>query len=299
MVTGVLFSLAFSLNALSMSWFATGMGRPSDIFRFETGPRVVIAVLSAGLILWSGWIEVYPILLALGTVGGVLAYNRRILGRLIPLGLGARSWSERLRHFLPAWGVEVVGSSYSSIPVPLSGGLLGASQTAPYVSADRVYRYGLFVVHALGNALQSWVLEQDSRRRHVIAIALHGILGVVGGGFLAIAGRDLSRFLFGDTVAPQEGIFVPLAIAFLSTSCSTPLMRNILIPRGKQRALLRLILAAGLSGITIMTCGGLLLHSIYGIVYGLAFSESALLLGACLLCIGATPAGRQFAREDV
>lgn len=289
LVIGALFALAFSVNALSMSWFATGMGSPSHIFVFETGPRVLISLISALLILLTGNIALYPVLLAIGTVAGVLAYNMKICGRILPRGAGARSVRSRLLHFSSAWGVEVVGSSYSSIPVPLSGGILGATQTAPYVSADRVYRYGLFVVHALANALQSWVLEREDRRRQVAAIVLHSLLGISGAVFLMVFGRSLSRALFGESVTPDESIFIPLAIAFFSTSCSTPLMRNMLIPRGKQKELLRMVLISGACGVLVMIAGGFTFRTIHGIVYGLALSETIMLVGAAVLCRGTRP----------
>jgi O-antigen/teichoic acid export membrane protein len=284
-VEGLLFAAAFAVGGLSMSWYATGIGRPRDILMFEAGPRVLASLIAAVLIGATGLIWVYPVLLGIVTLGGVAAYNwalcrRPLPPRDLPSGLMAS-----VKHYAAGWGVEIVGSGYSSIPVPLAGGLAGSAATAPYVSADRVYRYGFVVVNALGSALQSWVLERDSRRRQATALGLHILVGVCGAVFLIVAGRWLAILLFGSAVAPPEALFLPLALAFLATCTATPLMRNILIPRGFQRQLLQALALTGVCGVLAMVVIGITTKSVLGIASGLAFSEVAMLTWVTVLVV--------------
>ena len=161
-IDAALMAVAITLGGLTSSWYLIGLGTPLPLIGFELLPRAVatglggIAVVLGG----SALVWMYPVLLIVAILGGVVGYARRV----VPLGALLTGWRDAMRfgrRQLSAAGTEVVSGAYTALAVSIV--TLGAStaQAGVYVSGDKLWRMGQTVVGAQGNALQGWVVEDD------------------------------------------------------------------------------------------------------------------------------------------
>ena len=172
-----------------------------------------------------------------------------------------------------------MGAAYAGAPLPIAQSL-GLNGAAYLASTDRLYRYVLFPVTGLANALQEWVLRTSGSRRRssqMLAIELHLLLGIVGGTCLVALGPIVGSWLFGNRVAPTHAICIGYGIAFLCVAVATPLVRNVLVPDGKTGLLLFASLSSGLFGVVLMVIFGLRWGAA-GVSGSLAFADFAFLL---------------------
>jgi PST family polysaccharide transporter len=275
---------ATSLLGMSPSWFGIGVGDPWLLFWYDTLPRVLAAVAGAGLVAATGWISLYPMLLAVSVAVSLGAFRRRVTP-------GARDtvpWppgpaAGELRHHLGTAGINLTATAYASTPVPVATVAFRPDVSSPFASADAAYRLGLFSVVAMGNAFQGWTLEGDlSRRerqgRHRSAILAHLVLGMVGGLLFAALGPWATGFVFGADVAAPRDVCVWYGVAFLFLSLSTPPIRNLLIPSGRVRLVLGWTLGSAVVGLVLMV-GAAVAGWSAGVAAGMALSEAVLLAG--------------------
>lgn len=283
-VDSIMISVAFALGGLSPQWYCIGIGKATLLGLYDTLPRAVATVLSLPLVLMTNRVWPYPSMIILATIASLVAFQKRFRNS------GARPDMSLRRSVSEIWSTaaaalaSLVGSAYSYAPVPIATAFLLPEVSSSFASADQLYRYLLFSVVTLGNALQGWVLEipdESGLRRQKAAIILHMMLGVGGGVFLSLFGRWLSGVFFGEAVASDITTSVWYGLSFFCISASTPFLRNVLIPSG--RAKLVLVFSS------ISACVGLLamaLSAIHGnasgIAAGLALSEFALACGAAL-----------------
>ena len=174
-------AVATSLLGLSPSWFGIGVGDPWLLFWYDTMPRVVAAVLGAGVVWATGFVWTYPVLLALSVAVSLVAFRRRVVAGVSgtsPFPV-SRSGGE-LRTHLGTAGINLAATAYASTPVPIVTVAFRPEVSSPFASADAAYRLGLFTVTAMGNAFQGWTLE-GSRRRAAVA-APYGVRGAPGAG---------------------------------------------------------------------------------------------------------------------
>ncbi|WP_201423176.1 hypothetical protein, partial [Xanthomonas perforans] len=86
--------------------------------------------------------------------------------------------------------------------MPITQGLVGTQAAAELTSADKLYRVGLTAILIVGNTLQKWVLEaaweQGRTRRHLVALALHFVVGIVGLLVLVLLGPWLTAAFLGS-----------------------------------------------------------------------------------------------------
>lgn len=175
---------------------------------------------------------------------------------------------------------NLIGVAYAYAPVPLATAFLSNMASSHFASGDQLYRYALFAVTALGNALQGWTLESQGssgHRRQVAALLLHLALGVIGAVALVILGPWATALLFGQELAAPWAVTAWYGLAFAFITMSTPLLRNLLIPAGRKR---RVLIATGLSavgGLALMVGAGLM-GSAPGIAAGMAVSEALLII---------------------
>ena len=275
-------AVATSLLGLSPSWFGIGVGDPWLLFWYDTVPRVVAAVLGAGVVWATGFVWTYPVLLALSVAVSLVAFRRRVVAGVdgtSPFPV-SRSGGE-LRTHLGTAGINLAATAYASTPVPIVTVAFRPDVSSPFASADAAYRLGLFTVTAMGNAFQGWTLEGSGgqrRSRHRTAFGAHLVLGVVGGLLFAALGPWVTGFVFGPDVAAPRDVCVWYGVAFLFLSVSTPPIRNLLVPAGRVRLVLGWTLGSAVVGLVLMI-GAAVAGWSAGVAAGMAVSEAVLLAG--------------------
>ncbi|SIS16249.1 hypothetical protein [Microbacterium sp. RURRCA19A] len=229
-----LMCVAAAMSGLSMTWYAIGVGRARLITGFEVFPRMLSLAVGAGLVAVTREPSWYPAAIVGGIVVALTVFHRRYFSWSIPPWPGATALRAAVRTSAPGAGVLMLAGVRSAAPVPAAT-LVGATGSVAFLaSADRLYRYSLFSVSALGDALQNWVLERGGRgRRQRVALVLHGALGVGGALGLAVLGPWTTGVLWGAHVASPPDFFRGYAVAFFFVSVGTPLVRNILVPRAR------------------------------------------------------------------
>jgi O-antigen/teichoic acid export membrane protein len=280
---------ASALTGFSPAWFGIGIGQPRILVIFDTLPRFLAALLSAPLILATGQVWIYGVLSVVATIGALIGFQRRFgeKGSWLP-----KSPVAAYRELLPqagTAGVNLTGSAYASSPVPVATATVPtAADTAGFASADSIYRLGLFSIVALGNTFQGWTLEHDApnpSRRHAIALSAHILLGVFGGLVLALLCPWISSVMFGEGVKADHLTSLFYGLSFLFLSASTPFIRNVLIPAGRQNTVLRWTAVSAVIGISLMVIAGLS-SNVPGVALGMAVSEAVLFVGLLIPATG-------------
>lgn len=280
--------LATGLTGLTMSWYAVGTGRAQMVLWFEAIPMAVFTAASAAIMSATGQLVAYPLMMIVGVLVGLGALHMHLFGRVVPpvhvAGVG-RSF----RQNLPLASADGLGGSYTTAPVPIAQGVVGTQAAAELTSADKLYRVGLTAILIVGNTLQKWVLEatweQGRTRRHVVALALHLVVGVIGLLVLVLLGPWLTAAFLGQAVAPPPAMFPAYGVTYLIISMTTPLIRNILVPANRNRIVLIAIVSSAGVGLPAMFVLGATLGAT-AIVWGLAVSEIVVLTIVGIAALG-------------
>lgn len=284
---------ATALTGFSPAWYGIGTGQPRILAVYDTLPRFFAAVISAPLIVATGQVWTYGAVSVLTTILALTAFQKRFgeAHTWMPKNLG-----NVIREIVPhagTAGISLTGSAYASSPVPIATATVpSASATAGLASADAIYRLGLFSVVALGNTFQGWTLEHDAadpRRRHIIALTAHAMLGVAGGAFLGLFGPWVSGVMFGEAVRADTLTCVYYGISFFFLSASTPLIRNILIPSRRQKSVLLWTGISAVTGILLMIVAGTM-SNVPAVALGMAVSEALLFVGLLVPAVRLIPA---------
>ncbi|MFC4243343.1 hypothetical protein ACFOYW_08150 [Gryllotalpicola reticulitermitis] len=270
-----LMAIASATAGLSPAWYSIGAGRPGQLVLFDDIPNAVAVAVAAIAILLTRAVWLYPALLIFANIAAPVIFAYRLTPNAHRVLVPPKTiWSDVRRQAAVA-GTNLVGTTYSSSPIPMATLVDAAGKVGGLVSSDRLYRIGSYTTIALSNALQSWVLEIHGPRRirrHAIAIYLHVALGVVGGSLLAFLGPLVGNILFGADVAPTFSTTSWYGVAFFAVALTTPLSRNILIPGGRARYTFLAGLVGAVIGIPLMVVLGKIEGS-PGVACGLAVSE--------------------------
>lgn len=294
-IPAVLIACAFTLGGMSPQWYCIGIGRPALLGIFDTLPRALATLLAVPLMLGTRSILPYPILLIAAVATSLYLFSRRIFPASSdsPAAIGQIPWKDAWHSICSMASVaaaNLIGVAYAYAPVPLATALLTSLDSSRFASGDQLYRYALFAVTALGNALQGWTLEVDGaagQRRQKAAIWLHTCLGLLGAGALIVLGPWASSVLFGAELTTSQTAITWYAVAFAFISFSTPLLRNLLIPDGRQK---RVLMATGVSAVVGLATMGVAgwLGNAPAIAAGMALSE------ALIIALTASAARRVF-----
>ena len=276
----VAMAIAFSLGGLTPNWFFIGAGDPKSIAWFDMLPRLAATLLTALVIFLTQSLWSYPILWILATAAGLIAVQRSLGHPRIFRGSDWRDTLAGLRKRLGVALVDGLGGVYVSAPVPLAGATGTTAEAGIIASADKLYRFGLITVTTLGNTLQAWTLDPNApnaTKRQVSAIVAHTVLGLVGMVALGILGEFATSLLFGSEAKATASSMWFYGGAFLAVSCSTPLIRNLLVPALKTRFVLMGTAVGAVTGVSAMyflgRSGGP-----DGVAAGFMLSELALLM---------------------
>ena len=276
----VLIAVATAIGGLTPAWFCIGAGSPRDLTVYEALPKLAASLLALPIVLASGSIVWYPLLLAVASVAAYALHAQRTLAPHPKPDSTFRKDLGVLRRMLPTAAIDAAGNAYGITPVPIATTGLPPAEASSFASADRLYRVGILAVVAFGNAFQAWVLDPAAtspRSRHLAAIASHLGLGLIGGGAIALLGPWASGLVFGQEVAAEPLPSALFGLAFLCISTSTPFIRNMLIPHGRYRLVLIATLVASAVGLTTMI-GGAVSGSAAVVALGVALAEATTLL---------------------
>ncbi|WP_427130219.1 polysaccharide biosynthesis protein [Pseudarthrobacter sp. S9] len=284
---------ATALTGFSPAWYGIGTGQPRILAVYDTLPRFCAAIVSAPLIVATGQVWTYGVLSVLATAASLVAFHKRFGEPRTWLPKSPRSVLREIIPHAGTAGINLTGSAYASAPVPIATATVpSAAATAGFASADAIYRLGLFSVVALGNTFQGWTLEHDAadpRRRHIVALSAHAILGVAGGAFLGLFGPWVSGVMFGEAVRADTLTSVYYGVSFFFLSASTPLIRNLLIPARRQKAVLMWTGISAVAGVFLMIVAGLT-SNVPAVALGMAVSEAILFLGLLAPAVRILPA---------
>lgn len=277
-LVAALVTLATTAAAMTVVWYAVGVGDARVVLLFETVPVSLSVALAIPLLLLTEQLLWYPVLTLIGFLTGPLLLNLRLYRRPVPPFAGRRIL-RAYRANVSVAAAETIGGTYTSAPIPLAQGLLGATASGQATSADKFFRIALFAVTVLSNTLQKWVLEvsyaHGRARRHLVAFGLHTALALFGGTALALLGPVLSTLLFGRAATPEIAVFLGFGATFALTSLTTPFIRNVLVPAGLNRYVLYGTLGAAVVGVPLMIWASQ--WGLSGIIAGLAASELVIL----------------------
>lgn len=283
-------TVATALAGLSPAWFGVGVGSPRLLALYDTLPRSLATLVAVPAVMGVGNLWPYPVLVAFATIVSLAIFGRHHAPGRLASGSGV--WHD-IVHQRHTAGYNLAGASYAATPLPITNALMPGASAAPFGSTDQLYRYGLFGVIALGNAVQSWTLEPGiprRRSRHLAAIGAHALLGVLGLATLVVAGPPVGALLFGADKAPTVPLCLAYGIAYLFLSLTTPLSRNLLIPAGRQRYVLTVTIVSAVVGLGVMLAAGSQ-RSLVGIAAGMAASE-------CVMFIAQLPPAWRLIQES-
>lgn len=271
-------SWAVGLAGLSPAWFCIGVGQPRLLALYDTVPRFVATAAAAPLLLLSHQLWHYTALLTVATVLSLIVFHRRYSpgGQWLPLNL--RESLGELKGQAKTAGISLAGNAYASTPAPIATATTAPQASGSLATADTLYRFGLFTVVALGNAFQSWTIERGAAnpvRRQLTAIWAHAGLGVLGALILTLVGPIASSLLFAGRMQASMELCAYYGLAFVFLSASTPFIRNLLIPAGRQSQVLRWTLISAILGVAAMIWAGANGNA-PGIALGMALSEAVL-----------------------
>lgn len=278
---------AQAIGALSPSWYAIGIGQPRMILTYDAGPRLLGVLVAAVALLWGAPLITYPVIVLVTSLGGTVAATLRL--RADARGAGPYTWSaivrdctDTLRSQMAAAGTQIAGATYGGATVAVVGVFATTAATAEFASADKLYRFSLMAVVAVGNTFQGWVAEHPfpaSKRRMQLSLAALGGLGVMGGAALAVLGPWATGLLFGAELSASGATSAWYGLAFLGICLSTSLGRHVLVPLGYTH---RLFLATVIGAVVGLPAMALLARS-FGAAGGAAGYAASEVVGALVL----------------
>ncbi|MFE1665579.1 polysaccharide biosynthesis protein [Microbacterium sp. P02] len=260
-VESIAVAVAMTLSGLTPAWFCIGEGNPRGLMLFDAVPKLLASLVALPVVALSGVVLWYPILLVAATLPAFALHARRTAHPGARGGAEPRGILAVLRELVPTAAIDATGNAYGSTSIPIATAGLAAQDASAFASADRVYRIGTLAIVAVANAFQSFVLDPaaiDVRRRHRGALLVHAGLGLAGGLAIALLSPWATTVLFGPAVAAQPLPSALFGIAFVCISMATPLIRNLLIPAARFRAVFAATILAAVVGILVMVTGSAL-----------------------------------------
>lgn len=284
-------ALAFSLQGLSLSWYAVGVGRPLLSLVFDAVPRIVLNLAGAILALATGIPLLYPVILLAGTFAA-FALATWLIGLRERFALG-----EVLRDGRSAYS--------GGWRTALAAGLLTFSETAPlstlgvatspaaigFAPFDRVLKYGYIGVYMITSSFQGWVSSATGEaglRRMRRAVGIHGLLALgLGAGFALVVPWATPIVLGpGFEITPLTALFGGIALAAMTLA--TALGMCVVLPSGRDGAYLASVCVAA-----VLIVPAVLIGAGVGGVAGAAAGVAIVQLSALLaLSAAAVPALR-------
>lgn len=275
LLAGVM-AFGMTLTGLSSSWYMIGLGRALLIALYEIAPRLLATIVAAIILITTGQVIWYPVLLTIASIVSVSSFVVPRVGLTALARFSARDVVAQASANGSALATEVAAGAYNSLSVVLVGAATTPTAAASYVSGDKLYKIGQYAVSAVGNSVQGWVVEDGPAvflRRVRVSLVVHTVVGVIGLLIFALAGPALSALLFGPEVAIDEATALGLGVATLGIALGTALGRVTLVALGLTRQFMFSVLSAAAVGVpSIVILAGL--WGAAGGAWGLAIGET-------------------------
>jgi len=273
------------LLSVSPNWYAVAVGRPWLIL-YDSLPKIVATVIAAGCIVFGSPAVVYPALLCTAAIGGFLAFNVAVFHQWVPIQF--EGWRELLFRSHMDWRgavYSIVGGVYVAAALPVAGAL-SVPGLAGLASIDRLFRYSLLAVIALGNAGQHWALSESAGRPQRIetAIRAHVAIGLCGLVGIGTMGPAVTELMFGAGAHASAPASWGYGVAFLAVSWSTPLMRLLLAPIGSSALVSSTWLMFVVGGASVVG---------FGAIWGSAGVAWGIAAGYCVALVAMLSASRR------
>ncbi|MGC0368445.1 hypothetical protein [Microbacterium sp. SLBN-111] len=271
----VLSALAFSLQGLTMSWYAVGVGRPTLALVFDAIPRIVLNLVGAVTALVTGEPLLYPVILLVGTVvatflaTGAIGLRERFTARSLLTDAGAAyraGWRTALTATLLTFSETAPQSTLAIAASPAAVGF------APF---DRILKYGYIGVYMVSGSFQGWVSSATgdlAHRRMRRAVGIHAGLALLLGVAFATVVPWATPVVLGPgfVIAPLTAVFGGVALAAMTVG--TALGVCVVLPSGRDGAYLAaVVVAAALVVPAVLT--GSALGGVTGAAAGVAIVQ--------------------------
>lgn|GEM_PF-6996930 len=272
-------ALAFSLQGLSLGWYAVGVGRPLLSLVFDALPRIILNLVGALAALLTATPLLYPAILLVGTFAAFVA----------------ATWFIGFRERFSVRGAltDARGAYRGGWRTALAAGLLTFSETAPlstlgvagspaaigFAPFDRVLKYGYIGVYMITGSFQGWVSSAQGDaglRRMRRAVGIHALLAVaLGAGFALVAPWATPVVLGpGFEIAPLTALFGGIALAAMTVA--TALGICVVLPSGRDGAYLAAVCVGAILIVPAVLAGSALL-GVAGAAGGVAVVQVAVL----------------------
>lgn len=252
-------ALGLSLSALSPSWFLIGTNRPLLILATEAGPRLLLSVLSAMLLLTGAPLLVYGAGIAVAAIITWLVTARVTQQALWPSVSDFREGRVVILRQFPLTFGRIVSVLYTSLPVTIVA-LVSPSSTATFAAIDRLLRMATTLLGAIPTRLQSWVgadPHPSGRHRSRQSLVANACLGFVSGLGFAVLAPFVGNYVFSGVVTFSPEL-TALAGAVIFAICTSRGFGLSLVAEGKANWIAAANIGAAAVGVTsIYLLGGL------------------------------------------
>ncbi len=278
-----LLAMGIALGALSPTWFFIGEGRPSRVLLADSLPRVLVNLLSAGVLVAGAPLLVYAVTM-LATPFVTLTIASALIGRTCRLRRDdVRGAPAVIRRQLVMAAGRTVSVVYTTLPIAMVA-VVAPALVPVFSASERLMRMSLTILSGVPSRLQSWIGSAEGaerQRRSRRSVALNLVLGLICGAGFGLLAPTVARFVFaGEIVLPYRvSLLSGLLLAVICTSRGLGLS---LVAAGRADYITLAIIAAALSGSATIIPFSLAL-GVIGPVLGELFAETVGLGAQALL----------------
>lgn len=269
-------AVGMSFSAFSSNWFLTGLNRPGYIMLSDSLPRVVLTIVSAGLIFSGAPLHIAALPGLATPLISVFIVRRITRSEIFPVRRHFRSGPQVVRGHLSLTFGRAVSVTYTSFLTTLVGFAL-PSAVVLYAATDRILRMGLNVLSGVPSRMQSWVgaaSGRDLRKRSQLVVFANAALGLIAGFVFLLVAPWVGDILFvGEISVTYQAAAIGGATAFMV--CTSRGLGLALVARGKANW----IASANIAGAAV------------GVVAVFLLTPSLGAVGALLSALGAESAG--------
>jgi O-antigen/teichoic acid export membrane protein len=286
-IASAIMAFAFTLVALSPSWYLIGCNRPLAILYVETIPRIVFSIASAIAILRGAPLALYGVGI-IATTLLTLVLTATVTGqRLWPRGEAFHSGVSVVKAQLPITLGRIISVIYTSLPITIVG-IVSPGSTATFTAVERLMRMASSMLGSVPSRLQSWVgvkngWERLQRSRR--SLLLNVLLGLFSSLGFALVAPLVAPFIFSGAVTITFETST-LSASVLLVICASSGFGLSLVAEGRANWIGVANLGAAVVGVAaIVVLGGL--WGLHGAILGeLAAEIVGLMVQATVLFLG-------------